>query len=314
VVLAPWHGQEVSELVRRASLSAARAETAGSDVRLWDGRNGAMTREDLALLADLRLAAGQGELRLVYQPQVDARSGRTIAVEALLRWDSPVHGAVSPARLIPLAERTGLVGRLTDWVLAAALDAQCRWRAQGLELPVSVNLSAASLTRIDLAEWVLSEMRARSLPHRCLVLELTETAATSDLLAAIEALRPLHETGVRLSIDDFGTGYTSLSALPNLPLDELKIDQSFVRRVITSSGDEAIVRSVTELAHRLGLTVVAEGVEDAAIAGRLGALGVDVLQGYYFAQPLPESDLLGFVAAHPAGRRNRGAASTRQRV
>jgi len=271
-----------------------------------------MTREDLSLLADLRLAAGRGELRLVYQPQVEAGSGLTISVEALLRWESPVHGAVSPGRLIPLAERTGLVGRLTDWVLGTALDAQCRWRADGLDVPVSVNLSAASLTRSDLAGWVLGEITARSLPHRCLVLELTETAETSDLLEAIEALRPLHEVGVRLSIDDFGTGYTSLSALPHLPVDELKIDQSFVRRVITSSADEAIVRSVTELAHRLGLTVVAEGVEDREIATRIRDLGVDVLQGYHFARPMPEPELVRFVAAQSRRRPEGGGGAVRQ--
>jgi EAL domain-containing protein (putative c-di-GMP-specific phosphodiesterase class I)/GGDEF domain-containing protein len=298
LALSALHGRQVPELVRRASLSASWAGLMGGQHAVWDSSHGAMTEEDLALLSDLRLAPGRGELRLAYQPQFDTRTGRLVSVEALLRWVSPIHGNVSPGRLIPLAERTGLIGRLTNWVLGEALDAQVRWRALGLFVPVSVNLSARSLNDPGLPSWILAELATRNLPPSSLSLELTETAATADLLGAIELLRPLHDCGVRLSIDDFGTGYTSIAALPDLPLDELKVDQRFVRRSPTSPGDEAIVRSVTELAHRLGLQVVAEGVEDAVIMDMMRDCGVDLLQGYHLARPKSEGELLDLLSQH----------------
>jgi EAL domain-containing protein (putative c-di-GMP-specific phosphodiesterase class I) len=241
-----------------------------------------------------------GELWLAYQPQVDVKSGRIVSVEALLRWNSPVHGNVPPGRFIILAERTGLVDLLTEWVMARALDAQVRWRHEGVELPVSVNLSAKTLAWPDLSDWIMSELAVRGLPHEALSVEVTETAA-ADLLDAVQLLSPLREQGIRVSIDDFGTGYTSLAAIPYLPLDEIKVDMGFVKRSVTSPADEAIVRSVRELAHRLGLTPVAEGVEDTAIAQLMVDIGFDLLQGYHFAKPLAEGALLDMVKA-AAGR------------
>ena len=291
---APWDGTDVAELVRRASLSAQHASARGVSVLSWDEHQGALTAEDLALLGDLRLAAERGELGLHFQPQIDRASGRTRSVEALLRWSSPVHGAVSPGRFIPLAERTGLVDRLTRWVVAEALDAQVRWRASGVELPVSVNVSPKSLPVPDLARWIMDELTVRTLPASCLTVEVTETAV-ADPEQAAAVLRPLYDHGIRISVDDFGTGFTSLAALPTLPLDELKVDQCFVLRSTTSPADRAIVLTVVELGHRLGLEVVAEGVETVAIADLLGEMGADLLQGYHFARPLPEEELLAFV-------------------
>jgi EAL domain-containing protein (putative c-di-GMP-specific phosphodiesterase class I) len=262
---------------------------------LWNGETTSMTAEDMALLADLRGAGSRGELSLAYQPQVAAATGRTISVEALLRWQSLQHGSVPPSHFIPLAERSGFIDRLTEWVLAEALDAQLRWRLMGLDLPVSVNLSAHSLTRPDLSTWVLNELELRDVPAAALQLEVTETAATADLLQAVDLLRPLHERGVRISLDDFGTGFTSLSVLPFLPLDELKVDQRFVRLAPISGPDEAIVRSVSELAHRLQLTAVAEGVENEEIRELMTSFGIDILQGYQISRPLAESALLAFV-------------------
>lgn len=299
IALAPWDGDDLTELIRRASLSARRAMAAGEPHRVWDGDQGALTADDLALLSELRLAGGRGELWLAYQPQVDAISGATVAVEALLRWDSPARGAVSPGRFVPLAERTGLIGRLTEWVLAEALDAQVRWRLAGVILPVSVNLSATLLSRRDLSEWILAELEGRALPADALTVEVTETAETTDIIQAVTLLRPLRARGVRISLDDFGTGYTSLAALPDLPLDELKVDQGFVRRSATSAADDAIVQAVVELAHRLGFAVVAEGVEDAECARRLSRYGVDLLQGYHYSRPVNEADLLAFAARPP---------------
>jgi len=295
LVFAPWDGTEVAELVRRSSLNARRAAHDGVTTSLWDGDHDAMTGEDLALLADLRLAVERDELWLAYQPQVMASGGALVSVEALLRWDSPAHGSVPPGRFIILAERTGLIDRLTEWVLHQALDAQVRWRAKGIDLPVSVNLSAKTLGRPDLAAWILDQLEVRQLPTAALSVEVTETAA-ADLLAAVHLLSPLHDSGVRVSIDDFGTGYTSLAAIPYLPLDEIKVDMQFVKRAPTSPPDEAIVRCVHELAHRLGLVTVAEGVEDEVVRDLMVEIEFDLLQGYHFSKGLPETELLSFIA------------------
>jgi EAL domain-containing protein (putative c-di-GMP-specific phosphodiesterase class I) len=306
LAVAPWDGATAPELMRRASLSARHAASRGQVWALWEGGGGALTPADLELLADLRLAANRGELWIAYQPQLDVRTSALRSVEALLRWDSPKHGSVSPGRFILLAERTGLVDRLTDWVIGEALDAQLRWRAGGLTLPVSVNLSAKTLTKPDLSAEITGELDRRALPPQCLTVEVTETAA-AELADAVNLLRPLHDLGVRVSIDDFGSGYTSLRALPSLPLDELKVDQSFVRLSSTSHADLAILRSVGELAHRLGLQAVAEGVETEEVRARVFEFGFDVIQGYLLSPPLKEADLLAYAAAAAARTPRPGA-------
>ena len=295
LAVAPWDGTEVEELIRKASLSAPAALNNGTGTALWNGNTGALTAEDLALLAELRLAGERGELALAYQPQISLRQAKAVAVEALLRWKNPARGMVPPDRFIVLAERTGLIDRLTDWVVGEALDAQVRWRAAGIEIPVSVNVSAASLARPDLPDWVLHELMVRHLPQTALALEITETAAPEDLARAVDLLRPLHDQGVRISIDDFGVGYTSLSVLPRLALDEIKMDQGFVRRALSSPIDEAIVRSVCELAHRLGIDAVAEGVENEEMCRLVADAGYDLVQGFYFARPMAERDVLEFL-------------------
>jgi EAL domain-containing protein (putative c-di-GMP-specific phosphodiesterase class I) len=275
----------------------------------WSGDQGALTAGDLALLARLRLASEHGELSLAYQPQVATASMQIVSVEALLRWNSLTLGSVPPGQFVPLSDRTGLIDRLTEWVMGEALDAQVRWRRAGLEIPVSVNLSATSLTVPDLAQWILSELEARQLPASSLTVEVTETAAI-DLLRAVDLLRPLHDRGVRVSIDDFGTGYTSLSVLPDLPLDELKVDQRFVLRSSTSPADETIVRTVRELAHRLGLVAVAEGVENQELFDRMVAFDFDILQGYHLARPLSENDLVAALMDEEIARHRHRMART----
>jgi len=295
VALAPWHGEELADLLRRATHAARRAQMAGAVARVWDGERDAFSADDLELLGDLRVAGERGQLMVVYQPQLRG-DGRVVSVEALLRWDHPKRGAVSPERFVALAERTGVVNRLTDWSLDQALDAQVRWRLDGLRLPVSVNLSAKELSRSDLPERVLTRLDQRSLPPELLCLEITETAAASvELQEILAVLEPLRCEGVRISIDDFGTGYTSLEVLPALPLDEIKVDLGFVKRSGHSPRDDAIVRSVCDLARRLELVSVAEGVEDAACAARMTSYGYDLLQGYHFSRPLPEADLLDYL-------------------
>jgi len=294
LVFAPWDGTEVAELVRRASLSARQAASRGLEALAWEGDRDTFTSQDLAMLADLRTAQDNGELWLAYQPQVAALTRSVEAVEALMRWDSPVHGQVPPGRFILLAERTGLIWRLTEWALRQALDAQVRWREEGIEVPVSVNFSAKTLSRPGLGAWVIDELAARRLPASSLTVEVTETAA-ADLADAVRVLGSLYDRGIRVSIDDFGTGFTSLASIPYLPLSEIKVDMQFVKRAPTSPADEAIVRSVQDLARRLGLVTVAEGVEDQKIVDLMVEIGFDLLQGYHFARGLPEAELLAML-------------------
>jgi EAL domain-containing protein (putative c-di-GMP-specific phosphodiesterase class I)/GGDEF domain-containing protein len=292
--VAPWDGDELPELFRRASLSAREAVAEGTTDAVWHANTGTLTGEDLALLADLGLAAERGELALVFQPQVAPVSGETISVEALIRWKSRTRGDVPPGQFIPLAERTGLINRLTEWILPAALDVQVRWRQQGIYVTTSVNLSPVTLARQDLADSVLQELLDRSLPASCLSLEITETAVT-NLLHAVLRLTPLRQAGVKISVDDFGSGNTSLSSLPHLPLDELKVDQQFIRRSHESQGDLAIVRTIIELAGRLGLVCVAEGVETEELYVDMATMGFDLLQGYFVARPLSEEQVVEFI-------------------
>jgi EAL domain-containing protein (putative c-di-GMP-specific phosphodiesterase class I) len=302
LAFAPWDQVDVADLVRRASLSAQRAMKNGLVEEVWDGRYGTLTAEDLALLADLRLAPERHELRLAYQPQLTALPLRLVGVEALMRWDSPTHGPVRPDRFIALAERTGLIEKITQWAFGEALDAQKRWRTSGIDLPVSVNLSAQSLTWPGLADWITSMLSQRGLEPASLTVEITETAEALHLVQAVENLRPLRDEGVRISIDDFGTGYTSLAVIPQLPLDEIKVDMAFVRRATRSRADEAIVRSVYELAHRLGIRTVAEGVENEETRVLMTGIGIDLLQGFLFSEPLAEVDLLrNYFAGAPTG-------------
>jgi EAL domain-containing protein (putative c-di-GMP-specific phosphodiesterase class I) len=296
--VAPWDGDAIPELFRRASLSAREAVANGATDAVWHANTHTLTGADLALLADLGMAEERGELTLVFQPQVAASSGEVVSVEALLRWKSRTRGDVSPGLFIPLAERTGLINRLTEWVLPEALNTQVRWRRQGLEISTSVNLSPVTMTRQDLAESVLEELRIRSLPPSCLTLEITETAVT-NLIHAVLRLTPLRERGIQISVDDFGSGNTSLSSLPHLPLDELKVDQQFVRRSRESDNDLAIVRTIIELAQRLHLVCVAEGVETEELYADMVGLGFDLLQGYFVAKPLGEEELVQFVRAGP---------------
>jgi len=296
---APSDGHSLPELFRFASQSARRATSLGIPWLRWTGDSDAVTVADLELLADLRYAltvAGPScGLHLAYQCQFAPGAAGATSVEALLRWDRTGHGRVPPDQFIPLAERTGLVPEVTAWVVQEALDAQARWRRDGIDLPVSVNVSGKDLADPDLVGRVLEGLRARDLPTSCLTIEVTESAVT-DPDQALAVLGPLRAHGIRVSVDDFGTGFTSLAALPGLPLDELKIDQGFVRRSVDSVADDAIVATTCDLAHRLGLVVVAEGVEDGTIADRMAAHGVDLLQGYHLARPLDEAALLTRIA------------------
>ncbi|MEM9745096.1 MAG: EAL domain-containing protein [Actinomycetota bacterium] len=287
--------------LHRSSLAARRAMESGRRTDRWDGRSTGLTASDLEILARLRTAAENGELSLVYQPLLRVPDGRIVSVEALLRWTPADGDPVPPEVFIPLAERTGLIDRLTGWVLDHAIEAQARWRKHGVDLTLSVNVSPRSLRSISFVDEVMSALSAHGVPPASLLLEVTESTAF-DVLDAVERLRPLRLEGVGVAIDDFGNGFTSLTELPHLGLDELKIDRSFVEDALTWRSSDAIVRSVCELAHGIGLRAVAKGVEDDRTAHLMVALGYDLLQGYHFAHPMSEDDLLRRVLDQQSGR------------
>jgi EAL domain-containing protein (putative c-di-GMP-specific phosphodiesterase class I) len=228
---------------------------------------------------------------LYCQPKVEIASRRVCGAEALVRWQHPLHGMISPAEFITLLEQAGSITPLTNWVLDAAFSQSYAWHEAGLELPLSINLSAHDLRDPKLIDRIRGLFTTWGLPSKLIQFELTESALMEDPTSALETLRCLKELNVELYVDDFGTGYCSLSYLQKLPVDWIKIDQSFVMPMAVSSDSEVIVRSTIELGHNLGLGVVAEGVENQAVWDRLAALGCDVGQGYFISKPMPADQL-----------------------
>jgi EAL domain-containing protein (putative c-di-GMP-specific phosphodiesterase class I) len=257
-----------------------------------------VTREERLLLDSLEQALGPaGGLRLVYQPKVASADGRLVRVEALMRWTHPTLGTVPPSRFVPLAEAHGLIDPLTQWALRTALRQWRVWHQEGLDTAVAVNISAVSLEHLDFPDLVERLCRALDVPIDRLVLELTE-GATQPLIKLMDTLTRFRIKGVGLAVDDFGTGYSGLTQLRRLPFTEIKIDREFVTDLPRSRDDEVIVRSVIELAHGLGLSITAEGVETVEQLTALRALGCDVVQGYLLAHPLEAHDLVAWASRH----------------
>ena len=281
----PADAQDVDTLLSRSEIAmyVAKRKLAGP-VRYEPTFDSAST-ETLSLLTELRRAVDQGELRLFLQPKVRIADGQTIAAEALVRWEHPQRGMVSPAQFIPFAEQTGFIRQLTLWMFDAA--AQSLTKPELAALTVSVNLSTRDLLDGELHTRLMQILEKYDVRPSSFCLEITESAIMDDPQRAEAMLNRLSEQGFKLSIDDFGTGYSSLAYLKRLPVDELKIDKSFVMGMATDSDDTIIVRSTVELAHNLGLSVVAEGVETAAILEQLRALGCDEAQGYHLSRPIP---------------------------
>nr|WP_239521124.1 bifunctional diguanylate cyclase/phosphodiesterase [Blastococcus saxobsidens] len=289
-------GSDVAELFRHADVAMYAAKADHLGIAVYRPSLDAEAPEHLTLFGDLRRAIREGELVVHYQPRVALAGGRVLGVEALVRWQHPVHGLVPPAQFVPLAEQTGLVQPLTEAVLDQALAACRRWHDQGLRLTVSVNLSARSLLDVGLPDRVAELLARHELPADRLELEITESAAMKDPVRALDVLHRLRDLGLELSVDDYGTGHASLAYLSRLPVSTLKIDRSFVQTMELDASDRTIVRSTIDLAHSLGLRVVAEGVETRATWDELAVLGCDAAQGYWLARPLPEAELLGCVA------------------
>jgi diguanylate cyclase (GGDEF)-like protein len=287
VSIAPSHGRDASTLLRRADVAMYAAKNTASGVAAYGENLDEHSPRKLALVGELRSVIDHEGLQLHYQPKVEMATGRVIGVEALVRWPHPIEGLVPPDEFVPIAERTGLIGPMTDFVLRTAL-AQCRlWEEAGQHLSVAVNLSARSLLDADLVDDIARALADSGVEASKLVLEITETSVMSDAEYAMQILNRLSAMGVTLAMDDFGTGYSSLSYLKRLPVDEVKIDKSFVLNMQHDENDAVIVRSIIDLARNLGLRVVAEGVETTSTWAALLDMGCDIAQGYVISRPLP---------------------------
>lgn len=295
IAVFPDHGDDSATLLRRADVAMYAAKRAGTGAAVYSPDQDQNSPDRVALVGALRRAIEQDELALHFQPKLDLRSGRVVGAEALVRWQHAQRGLVAPDEFIGTAEETGLIRPLSLWVLDAALR-QCRaWHQAGHSLSVSVNLSVRNLHDEDLADVVSERLAAWGVRPEALVIEITETTLMADPDRALRIIRRLHNLGVRIAIDDFGTGFSSLSYLNRLPVSELKIDQSFVRHMVSARNEATIVRSTIGLAHELGLLVVAEGIEDRATLELLADLGCDVGQGYFVSRPQPASDFTAWL-------------------
>jgi len=289
----PIHGTDTDMLMRHADAAMYEAKRSGGGFAVYDAAQDNHGLVRLAVLSDLKQAIASGGLLLHYQPKIDLASGQPLGVEALVRWPHPEHGLIPPDQFIPQAEQTGMIVPLTEWVLKTALS-QCRaWQDDGLTLDIAVNLSTRVLHQLYLEDIIADLLTQYGVAPCRLTLEITESAIIADPKRAAAVLRSLSTLGVRLSIDDFGTGYSSLGYLRDLPVDELKIDKSFVLGMNAGSPDKdrAIVAAVVGMAHTLGLQVVAEGVETDMVWADLDAMRCDLIQGYAVSKPLPAAGL-----------------------
>ena len=282
----PDDGQQVEELISRAAIARHDAASLPGHLQIYQQDRDLAHQRQITLIRDLRRAAMEGELFLCYQPKLDLKHGHVRQAEALLRWQHPTLGQVSPAEFIPLAERTGSMGSLTLWVIEEAVRQIGEWALRGLFIQLSVNISVADLADDDLAIRVTALLMQYKVDAQQLIFEITESAIMHNPQQALSVLEQLRGCGISLSVDDFGTGYSSLAQLQRLPVQELKIDQSFVRNLDSTSGDGVIVRSTIEMSHNLGLKVVAEGVEFAPSLKLLRQWNCDTAQGFLISRPL----------------------------
>ncbi len=306
IAISPKHGHDVGTLLRHADIAMYRAKRQRVGYQFYTTEaagDGALetTRDSMRLLDQLRTAVAKRELCVHYQPKVELRSGVVVGVEALVRWDHPEHGLMEPEDFLPAVQQNGLMHAMTMVVLDEALDGAVHLRERHGPLPVAVNLFPPSLGDLDLPSQIAAALSRRDLSPSLLVVEITEDFLLSNRNRAVKVLNDLHDLGVRIAIDDFGTGYSALSYLRELPIDEVKLDRSFIAPITADRRAAAIVRTVIDLTKTLGLTAVAEGVENAETARALTSYGCAVAQGYFCGRPLPLTELLEHLA-EPASR------------
>ncbi len=309
VALHPAHGEDSATLLRCADIAMYVAKGAHTGVACYDPAQDGYSTHRLTLMSDLRQAIATDTLALYYQPKVECGDGGVVGVEALLRWSHPDLGSIPPDQFIPLAEHTGQIAPLTEWVLHTALRQGQAWAQRGIVLDIAVNLSARTLHDIRLPDLIADLLRQYDYTPAYLTLEITESALMIDPTRALDVLTRLAALGVHLAIDDFGTGYSSLGYLKRLPVDEVKIDKSFVLEMTGNAKDAALVRSIVAMAHALNLSVVAEGVETREAWDLLRVLGCDVTQGYYLSRPIPAPELERWIDE----RSSREGSAARQR-
>jgi diguanylate cyclase (GGDEF)-like protein len=297
IAVYPADGEDFDTLLRHADLAMYRAKDTGRNAfRFYDAELNSNVVDTLRLLAGIRGALARGEFQLHYQPQFELASGRIVGAEALIRWAHPELGNVAPARFIPVAERSGLINEVGRWVLREACRQARRWQDEGLAgLTVAVNLSAVQLRRDDFEAEVMAALAEAGLAPGCIELELTESLLIAESQSLGALLGRLRAAGLRLAIDDFGTGYSNLGYLQRFNVERLKIDQSFIRRLLQGASDESIVRAIIEMSHSLQMRVVAEGIEDAPTLQRLVELGCDFGQGYHWAPALPAPQFVAYL-------------------
>jgi diguanylate cyclase (GGDEF)-like protein len=297
VAACPEHAHDSSTLMRQADIAMYAAKRNNLGIVIWDERYERHGHERLSLMSDLRKAVDGDQLSLLYQPKVAFAGGHERYVEALVRWQHPTRGVVPPSEFVPFAEQTGYIRAITQWVLVHAIAQCATWRAAGLQMNVSINLSARDVMDETLTERFSTLLQRHGCAAQWISFEITESAILDDPGHAVENLKRLSALGCKLSIDDYGTGYSSLAYLRRLPLQELKIDKSFVMGMVRDASDNVIVRSTIDLAHNMGLVVVAEGVEDEATLERLRGLGCDIVQGFYLSRPISAGEVAAWMHA-----------------
>lgn len=295
VVLFPKHGEDPDVLMRQADAAMYIAKQTQSGYRVYSEDMGHGADDRMALQSELRHAIVNNELVLHYQPKIDFNANQVSGVEALVRWQHPKHGLMSPDKFIPLAEQSGLIKPLTKWVLKTALRQCEEWYRAGVHLSMAVNVSAISIQDPEFPDQMEKMLGDFDVPAGQLEIEITETAVMSEPVRAVECIRRLSALGFQVAIDDFGTGYSSMAYLKQLLVAKIKIDKSFVKDMAVNHNDAVIVRSTVELGHNLGLKVVAEGVEDQMSWDKLKGLGCDSAQGYYMSRPLPTKDFMDWL-------------------
>lgn len=304
----PAHGEDASVLLRNVDIAMYAAKQHKSGVAVYEARYNKDRSDQLSLLSDLRKAIAENQLKLHYQPKVDLRRSLLVGVEALVRWEHPDRGLISPADFIPFAEQTGVIREVTRWVIPQAIRQCGLWQSEGLTLSVSINVSTRDLLNRELPQLFAAATQGHRVAPELVTVEVTESALVEDPQRVQETISELKLLGVKLSIDDYGTGYSSLAYIQGLHCDELKVDRAFVTHLCTRERDAAIVRSTIDLGHSLGLTVVAEGVEDPQGIAALRELGCDIGQGFGICRPLSPERLVQWIASCEWKARQLGSA------
>jgi diguanylate cyclase (GGDEF)-like protein len=299
IALFPEHGIDADTLFKRADVAMYMAKETRNGYALYSAENDPNSSHRITLMGELRRAIVEDQLFLLYQPKIDLKTGHVSGVEALVRWRHPQAGIRMPDNFIPPAERTGLITPLTVWVLDKALRQCHAWHQEGLNLGMAVNLSRRNLQAQELPDQIAGMLEANGVSPADLELEITESSIMANPVRAMEVLSRMTSMGLQFSLDDFGTGHSSLAYLKKLPVNTIKIDKSFVTKMVAQAEDVAIIRLIIDLGHILGLKVVAEGVEDRVTLDKLIALGCDMAQGYFICRPISAEELTRWLRSQP---------------